>query len=71
MSVEKNIMEGLKFAESIRNLDERTSLKITLALAGTYPEIYTKLIEITKTQNLIPPSTLQLSPVPNTPIKQK
>lgn len=60
------IIDGLRLAESIRNLDERTALKIALALAGTDPALFSKISNLVKTQNLVPPSTLKLKP-PNLP----
>ena len=62
------IIDGLRFAESVRNLDDRTALKISLALAGSQPVLFSKLLEIVRNQNLAPApkSTLQLVPVPAT-----
>jgi hypothetical protein len=64
---DESIVDGLRFAESIRNLDPNSGLKIALALAGTNPQLFTKLAEITKKQNMSRPSTLQLSPPPASP----
>lgn len=57
------IIDGLRLAESIRNLSERTALKICLALAGTDPITFIKIFNLIRTQNLVPPSTLELKPV--------
>lgn len=57
------IIDGLRLAENIRNLDERTALKIALALAGSDPTTFAKIFNLVRTQNLVPPSTLKLSPV--------
>lgn len=62
----QSILNGLRFAESIRNLDERTALKIALALAGSEPELFIKISNLVRTQNLIPSSTYELKPVPVT-----
>lgn len=58
------VIDGLRFSESIRNLDERTAMKIALALAGTHPVLFRQISEVTKTQNLVPSSTLKLNPPP-------
>jgi hypothetical protein len=59
------IVKGLRFAESIRNLDERSAMKIALALAGMNPTLFAQLAEVTRKQNLeAPKSSLSLSPVP-------
>lgn len=65
---ESKIIEGFRFAESIRTLDDRTALKIALTLAGTNPELFSQLLAVVKKQNLvIPKSTYELYPVPTTP----
>jgi hypothetical protein len=56
------VIDGLRFAESVRNLDERSAMKVALALAGLSPKLFKQLMDVTKTQNIVPPSTLKLSP---------
>lgn len=59
------VVRGLRFAESIRNLDERSAMKIALALAGMNPSLFAQLAEVTRKQNLeTPKSNLTLTPVP-------
>lgn len=63
-----SVVDGLRFAETIRNLDERSALKIALALAGSKPRLFQKLFDGIRMQNLVPPSTMKLSPVPANPV---
>jgi hypothetical protein len=64
---DESIILGLRHAETIRNLDAAAAMKIALALAGTYPALFDRLVKISKTQNVVAPSTLKLSPVPSNP----
>lgn len=56
------IINGLRLAESVRSLDERTALKVALALAGWHPELYSQILTIVRSQNMVPASTLVLNP---------
>jgi hypothetical protein len=37
-------------------------MKVSLALAGINPKLFSQLLEVTRTQNIVPPSTLKLNP---------
>jgi hypothetical protein len=49
-----SIENNFRFAERIKNLDERTGLKIALALAAHDRELFQALYEYCRTANLLP-----------------
>jgi hypothetical protein len=55
-------VKGLRRAETIRNLDERSAMKIAMALAGASPELFDILYEVTRLENVKPQSSLTLNP---------
>lgn len=63
-----SIVDGLRFAERVRNLDDRTAMKIALALAGSNPSLFLSIADVVRKENIVPPSTLELKP-PGTELK--
>jgi hypothetical protein len=48
MAEQKTIIDGLRFAEIIHRLDDRSAKKIALALAGSNPTLFMELYEATR-----------------------
>jgi hypothetical protein len=46
----KTITDGLRYAETIQKLDDRSAKKIALALAGINPALFMELREATRDQ---------------------
>lgn len=59
VSLRAQMEQDFRYAEKIRNLDERTALKIALALAGHDKELFLTMHEMARTANLAPAAAVK------------